>query len=368
MGSRIRRGTGLAVLASLVGTMWSAAPANAAPASPVASAYVVAADAIGAIVAVPPTPVSNFPPGGTVRQLGINAGPFASSSTLTATTAGNVPNGTSSASATVQNLAVNLGALVGSLDLTGINATCNATPAGATGSATITSGTATPTGLLPVTLPAQAAPNTAIGVPGLGTITLNEQTTDVDGVLTVNAVHLLLLPEFGAANVIIGHAECGGSAPAPSIVKSAAEGTFIPGQTVHYSYTVTDRGTDPLTDVTVTDSGPGTPLVTCPDTTLAAGASEVCTATYTATTEDGTARRIVDRATVTGSLPDASTVTGTSNRVTIPLAGTGVGQQPPGQQPPGHKHHRGHRGHRGHRDHHRHPRPHRHRHPRRGDR
>jgi uncharacterized repeat protein (TIGR01451 family) len=328
MGSRFRRGTGVAVLSSLVGTICLAAPAHAALPSPVSHAYVVQADALGATVAVPPTPLSVFPPGGTVTQVGINLGPFLSNATLTATTAGNPAAGTSSASATVDSLTANLAGLA-TIGLTGVNSTCDATTGGATGSGTIASGTVTLLGLPAITLQAAAAPNTTVSVPGVGTITLNERTTDVNGVISVNALHLVLLPALGAGNVVVGHVDCGGSAPVaagtPVIGKSAVETSFVAGQTVHYVYNVTNTGTTPLTGITVVDHGPGAPTVSCPMATLAPGANENCTAAYVATAADAAAGHITDFATISGTLGGA-TVTGTSNTVTLPVRLTTTGR------------------------------------------
>jgi hypothetical protein len=56
-----------------------------------------------------------------------------------------------------------------------------------------------------ITLNANAAPNTTVSIPGIATVVLNQQTTDSNGVLTVNAVHITLLGGAGA-NVIVGHA------------------------------------------------------------------------------------------------------------------------------------------------------------------
>ncbi|MFE6868764.1 choice-of-anchor P family protein [Kitasatospora sp. NPDC057692] len=213
MRTRLLAGTALAagILTSVAG------PAFAALTSPEANAYVVSADAFGNLAAVPPTPTSTYPPGGTSTLVGLTAGPYATDSTLTATTAGDPTTGTSSASATVDSIGVNFGP-VGSATLTGVNATCNATPSGATGNGTIAGGTVTlPAPLPPVTLQANAPQNTSVSIPGIGQVILNEQSTDADGVLTVNAVHFILLPALNGANLIIGHAQCGGASPATPV-------------------------------------------------------------------------------------------------------------------------------------------------------
>ncbi|MFE2109832.1 choice-of-anchor P family protein [Kitasatospora sp. NPDC059463] len=227
MRARVLAGTALAagLLTSVAG------PAYAALTSPEANAYVVSADAFGSLAAVPPTPTSTYPPGGTSTLIGLTAGPFATDSTLTATTAGDPTTGTSSASATVDSLGIDFGAL-GSATLTGVNSTCNATPSGATGNGTIAAGTVTlPFPLPPVTLQANAPQNTTVSIPGIGQVVLNEQSTDADGVLTVNAVHFTLLPALNGANLIIGHAECGGASPAAPVPMINAQVASATGAT-----------------------------------------------------------------------------------------------------------------------------------------
>jgi hypothetical protein len=44
----------------------------------------------------------------------------------------------------------------------------------------------------PIPLPSYPAPNTTVSVPGVGTITLNRQTTAADGTLTVTAIYVSL--------------------------------------------------------------------------------------------------------------------------------------------------------------------------------
>ncbi|MGR6971644.1 choice-of-anchor P family protein [Streptomyces cynarae] len=327
MNSRLKRGLGFTALAGFLGTLCLSVPAHAA-ASPVAKAYVVSADAIGGLVSVAPVPVSQYPPGGTVTQVGIHVGPFASNSLLTAATAGSTSTGTSSAVATVDSLNADFGAL-GSIALTGVESECHATPGGASGNGFINNGTVTVAGNT-VSLQAGAGPNTVVNVAGLGQITLNEQTVN-NGVLTINSVHLTLLPQLGGANVIVGHAECAGAAvpppppvSPPSITETAAEKSFVSGETIHYAYTVTNNsGSTSLTNIAVTDHGPGTPQVSCPQNSLPPGASEVCTATYTATDADAKAGKITDTATVTGTL-GSTQVSATSDPLTIPLRGLAI--------------------------------------------
>ena len=72
--------------------------------------------------------------------------------------------------------------------------------------------------------------------------------------------------------------------PAISVVKSASITSFsAPGTPVTYSYRVTNAGNVTLHSVSVTDPMSGLSAVTCTSSTLAPGASETCTATYTTT-------------------------------------------------------------------------------------
>ncbi|WP_380281711.1 choice-of-anchor P family protein [Kitasatospora purpeofusca] len=210
--TRARLLAGAALTATLVCT---AGPAWAALPAPEAKAYVVAADAVAGLVSVSPMPASTYPSGGTNTLAGVHLGPFATDSVLTATTSGDPQAGTSGASATVDSLGVDL--TLATVSLTGINSTCAATPAGATGSGVIAGGTVRLPLLPSITLQAGAAPNTQVSIPGVGTVVLNEQTTAANGVLTVNAVRISLLPILNGANLTIGHAECGGAEPAEAV-------------------------------------------------------------------------------------------------------------------------------------------------------
>jgi uncharacterized repeat protein (TIGR01451 family) len=100
------------------------------------------------------------------------------------------------------------------------------------------------------------------------------------------------------------------STPAPGIsVVKTADRTDITaaGQTIHYSFLVTNTGNVTLTDVTVNDStftGTGTlSAITCPVTTLAPGASTTCEATYVTTQADVDNGGVTNTATATGTPP-----------------------------------------------------------------
>jgi uncharacterized repeat protein (TIGR01451 family) len=116
------------------------------------------------------------------------------------------------------------------------------------------------------------------------------------------------------------------SAPPTSaigVVKSASVTSFsASGTAITYYYEVTNTGTTTLTGVGVTDPMPGLSAVVCPDPTLAAGASEQCSATYSTTSTDVTNGSLHNTGTATGTPPTGPVVTATST-LTIPYVPPG---------------------------------------------
>jgi uncharacterized repeat protein (TIGR01451 family) len=103
-----------------------------------------------------------------------------------------------------------------------------------------------------------------------------------------------------------------------SIVKSSTTTTITTaGQTVPYTFTVTNIGNTTISGIAVSD--PKIAGVTCPQTILDPGTSTSCTATYSATAADLDNGRIVNTATVTGTPPNGPLIPpASSNTVTIP--------------------------------------------------
>ncbi|SEH69787.1 MULTISPECIES: DUF11 domain-containing protein [unclassified Leifsonia] len=100
------------------------------------------------------------------------------------------------------------------------------------------------------------------------------------------------------------------ASPALSLVKSATPGTVHrSGDAVTYSYLVTNTGNVTLTAIGITESaagftGTGTlPVATCPQSELAPGQSETCTADYQVTQADIDAGRILNSASAHGTPP-----------------------------------------------------------------
>ena len=87
------------------------------------------------------------------------------------------------------------------------------------------------------------------------------------------------------------------------------------GQTIPYSYLVTNTGTTTLTAVGVSDDL--VPTVSCPSGTLAPGVAETCTGTYTVTQGDVDAGSVTNIATASGTSPQSTVVTSSPSSVTV---------------------------------------------------
>jgi hypothetical protein len=114
------------------------------------------------------------------------------------------------------------GLLGGLIHAEAISSRCHADPGGTTGSTSLAKLTVAGT---PVSV--DPTSNTTVLIAGVGTLTINEQTVDSSGTLTVNALHLHLagfpLGSVGsatAADVILAQSRCGidpwGQSPSPA--------------------------------------------------------------------------------------------------------------------------------------------------------
>ena len=91
------------------------------------------------------------------------------------------------------------------------------------------------------------------------------------------------------------------------------------GDTIEYTFVLTNTGSAPLTAVGVSDPKVG--AVACPADTLAAGATMTCTATYTLTQADVDAGQVANTATATGTPPSGDPVTPSDSTDTPITAG-----------------------------------------------
>jgi uncharacterized repeat protein (TIGR01451 family) len=111
--------------------------------------------------------------------------------------------------------------------------------------------------------------------------------------------------------------------PGISVAKTASPTNFDrPGTTITYSFAVTNTGNVPLSAVQVTDTDrPGLSAISCPSTTLAAKATETCTATYSTTQADVDAGSVSNTATAQGTPPGSTTpVVSDPSTATAPAA------------------------------------------------
>jgi uncharacterized repeat protein (TIGR01451 family) len=115
------------------------------------------------------------------------------------------------------------------------------------------------------------------------------------------------------------------AAPGISVAKTAAPGTITTaGQTVTYSFLVTNTGNVTLTDIAVNEvdfSGTGElSAIECATTTLYAGQVETCEATYTVTQDDVDAGTLTNTATATGTPPgDVDPITSGPSTSTVDI-------------------------------------------------
>ncbi|MGJ5898907.1 beta strand repeat-containing protein [Streptomyces niveiscabiei] len=168
----------------------------------------------------------------------------------------------------------------------------------------------------------------AVGASVTCTVTYTATQADVDAGRVTNTATATATPPSGmtaptsnssTATVTVAQR------PALTVQKTVAEtGDLNAGQTLHYSFKVTNTGNVTLSSTRInetafTGSG-GTPTVSCPNVQLAPGTSLTCTATYTVTQADVDAGTISNTATATGTPPNNGTpVTSTPSTVVVPF-------------------------------------------------
>ena len=174
-----------ASLLSVAGGILAGFAAPALAATGTNEAYAAAAS--GVISISPPLADATFPGTSPATLLTINVAGLLGAGVVTDTA------GPTSASSNIANVVVTL-TPTAALTADAVTSSCSfdTTSGNVTGTASITNGKITVLGV-PITLAANPAPNTTVSVPGIATVVLNQQTTDVNGTLTVNAVSVSLL-------------------------------------------------------------------------------------------------------------------------------------------------------------------------------
>jgi uncharacterized repeat protein (TIGR01451 family) len=157
---------------------------------------------LGLTVSSPPTPSVTLPSGG--------GGPFTSSlatvgmpgilsfDTLKVSTQGGSGSAISvDSSADVAKANI----MIGGVTADTVHSQCSAKLSSTSGSSKVA-------GLM-INGKAVSATGGRIDIPGVGTLILNEQTTSPSGVLTVNAMHLVLNGRVGTGDIVVAQSRCG---------------------------------------------------------------------------------------------------------------------------------------------------------------
>ena len=133
---------------------------------------------------------------------------------------------------------------------------------------------------------------------------------DVDRGHIANSAEVTGYPRTGLPVTDTGQASVHADhRPGIQLDKSSSPGTYgAAGETLSYTYTVTNTGNKTLHRIALTDSRLGT--ITCPASTLAPAESMTCTASYVTTQADVDKGEIDNAAVVTGHPPTGPPVTG----------------------------------------------------------
>lgn len=187
-----------------------------------------------------------------------------------------------------------------------------------TGNVTLTSVTVSDPKATGVTCPATTlAPGASTTCTGTHTVT----QADLDSGSVVNTASVVGTPPSGTPTAPVASLPV--TVPvittsALSIVKASPTASYTAvGAAVSYTFTVKNTGNVTMTAIAVSD--PNATGVTCPVTTLAPGASTVCTGTHAVTQPDLNAGSILNTASVVGTPPSGTAIAPlSSNTVTVP--------------------------------------------------
>ena len=126
------------------------------------------------------------------------------------------------------------------------------------------------------------------------------------------------------------------AAPALSLVKTAGtpidtngNGITDAGDTIAYSFAITNNGNVPLNGVVVNDTKLSATPIACTPVNVAVGGTATCgPVTYTITTADETAGSVDNSATATGTPPGGTLVTSAPSTTTTPVTPGCAGAEP----------------------------------------
>ncbi len=258
----------------------------------------------------------------TVTQANVDSGSVTNTATASATApngGGTVSSGTSSVTVDASLATSSIGVLK-STTSSGYAAAGNTIPysyqVSNTGTTDLSSVSVSDTLIPSVSCPdSSLAPATSETCTASYTVT--QADVDAGSVTNTATAHAKAPPSStsitsGPSSVTV---DASGATSTLSLTKSTTStGYGKAGQTISYSYVVTNSGTESLTGVGVTDNKV---TVSCPKSSLAPGASETCTATYTVTQADVNAGSVTNVATANGTNPHAAAVSSPSATVTV---------------------------------------------------
>ncbi|MDR6841334.1 DUF7507 domain-containing protein [Pseudoxanthomonas sacheonensis] len=174
----------------------------------------------------------------------------------------------------------------------------------------------------------------AVNIPVSGSVTLNfvvQVVTPFPTGATASIVNAVAVDGVNCAAV--GN-DCGETTPVglpeltiaktagtPTTAQGASPTLTDAGDTIAYSFLVSNTGNTPLTAVLVSDAQLDA-AATCPTTTLAVGANMTCTGTHTITQAEVNAGTANNSATVTGTPPSGPPVTSPPSTTTTPITTT----------------------------------------------
>jgi len=227
MKVRSVRRSGFVACAVATVVLLGASPASADPGDGSAYGATVEVTLLGqSAVSLGPVAPSNTDGPTENSVLGIGAANILTAGVIETEAMRNDETGVVNSSATVADLSLQiLGFLGTDIGADAVTATCTATQDGITGTTELV-------GLNLGSLgggSANPAPNTVldvmVGPVQVATLTLNEQISNPDGSLTVNAMHLVLIPgvlgALGTGDVVISSATCGPAAPPVPLASGA---------------------------------------------------------------------------------------------------------------------------------------------------
>ncbi len=152
-----------------------------------------------------------------------------------------------------------------------------------------------------------------------GNYTTNQ--TDIDAGNITNTANVTATTPSGTTLTETGTATSTVTQTADIIIDKDSNDvtTLTLGDTITYSFTLTNTGNVTLNSITITDPLPNLSTITCPQTSLEPNESMMCTASYEITQADIDAGNLTNTATVSASPPSGNPITATDSKTVPPV-------------------------------------------------